>query len=107
MKGVHLRHLAAEMGEVSGGPTSDRMTASDVEQKLRVPVLLLTGVATTTYSTQGCILQVVVMVKRYPDLMHHTPAVHPAPPSVESIRLPCREEIAFDPLGSGPRVAKS
>jgi len=40
------------------------MTASDVEQKLRVPVLLLTGVATTTYWTQGCNLQVVVIVKR-------------------------------------------
>ena len=83
------------------------MTASEVEQKLRVPVLLLTGVATTTYSTQGCSLQVVVIVKRYPDLMHHAPAVQLAPPSVGSIRLACCDEIECDLLGSGPSDAKS
>jgi len=64
MKGAQLRHLAAEIGEVNGGPISERITASEVEHKLRVPVLLLTGVATTTYSEQGCNLQVVVIVKR-------------------------------------------
>ena len=52
-----------------------RTTPSDVEQKLLVPVLSLTGVARTTYSLHFRILHVLAMLNRYPDFVHQLPAV--------------------------------
>jgi hypothetical protein len=50
-------HSDTLTGEVRGGPVLKRITPSEVEQKLRVPVLLSTGLAITTYSWHWCCLQ--------------------------------------------------
>lgn len=60
--GDHLWHSEKLTGKVIGGPTLKRTTPSEVEQKLLDPVLLLTGVPTTTYSSQVCFLQTAVML---------------------------------------------
>jgi len=73
--GAHVRQSAAVTGKVRGGPLRKRITASDAEQKLLVPVLVLTGVATTTYSSQRCFLQSAVMLNWYPDFVHQAPEV--------------------------------
>src|SRR5579863_6554764 len=48
-KGAHVRHSATLSGAVGGWLILTRIIPSDVEQKLRVPALASTGVATTTY----------------------------------------------------------
>jgi hypothetical protein len=42
-------HSVALITELGGGPALKRITPSLVEQKVRCPVLVDTGVATTTY----------------------------------------------------------
>src|SRR6267142_3434774 len=54
--GDHAWHSETLTGNVSGGPVSKRTTPSEVEQKLRVPVLPVSGVPTTTNSSHFCFL---------------------------------------------------
>ena len=45
--GAHFKHSDALIGAVNGVVVLNRITRSEVEQKLRVPVLVLIGVAST------------------------------------------------------------
>ena len=61
--GGHALHSDTLSGAVRGGPVLERTIPSSVEQKLLVPALLSTGVATTTYSVHDCRLQRVAIRK--------------------------------------------
>jgi len=83
----HEWHSDTLTGAVSEPPDLKRTTASDVEQKLRDPVLPETGEPTTTYSSQDCFLQSAVSLNWYPDFVHQVLAVQVELPSVASIKL--------------------
>jgi hypothetical protein len=59
-KGDHDWHSDTETGELKGGPFLLRTTPSAVEQKLRVPVVPLTGLPTTTNCSHGCVVQTAI-----------------------------------------------
>jgi hypothetical protein len=55
---AYVRHFETLIGEVGEPANLKRMTPSELEQKPLTPVLLETGVATTTYSLHTCCRQV-------------------------------------------------
>src|ERR1700693_2734334 len=105
--GCHALHSATLIGEVRRASILNRMTPSDVEQKLRPPVLVATGVATTTYSLHTCCRQTPVALKRNPDFVHHAPAVQLAPASEASIMPAWSADGMVGLCASGPSVARS
>ena len=90
--GDQPRHSDALTREFNGGPTFRWITPSDVEQKLRVPVLLLTGVATTTYSLHTRNLHIAVTWNWYPDFVHHASPVQLVLARDSSMRPACSGE---------------
>jgi hypothetical protein len=54
-RGAHAWHCDAVTGKVKGGPILKRITASEAEQKLLVPVSLETGMATTANFLHTCL----------------------------------------------------
>src|SRR5579863_4271567 len=68
--GSQLLQSEAVRGASQGAPGLVRMTPSEVEQKLRVPVFALTGTARRTYSWQRRCVQAPDSLKRNPLLMH-------------------------------------
>jgi hypothetical protein len=85
--GGHALHSDTLTGASRGAPPLYRITPSEVEQKLLVPVLVATGVATDTYSLHTSCLQRLLSRKRYPDFIHQASAVQLAFPSVASMRF--------------------
>jgi len=80
-------------GDAKGESSRKRITPSDVEQKLRTPVLLAwTGVATTTKSLHKRCLQTAVMRKWYPDFVHQAFLVQLSFAKVASTRPACSGE---------------
>jgi hypothetical protein len=53
--GAHAWHCDAVTGKVKGGPILKRITPSEAEQKLLVPVSLETGMATTANFLHTCL----------------------------------------------------
>jgi hypothetical protein len=80
-----MRHSETVTGAVNGGSLLKRITPSEVEQKFLPPVLLSTGVPTTTNSSHSPCLQTAVTLKRNPDFLHHALAVQLGFPRVASI----------------------
>lgn len=105
--GSQALHSDTPIGEIIAGPILKRTTPSEVEQKLLVPVLLPTGVPTTTYSSHFVLLHTAVMRNWYPVFVHHALAVQLAFPRVASITLAWSGDEWPGPRGSGPSVAKS
>ena len=93
-------------GAVGGSPTLERITPSDVEQKVLVPVLFETGVATARSSLHGCSLQIVDTWNLYPDLVHHPSTVQFDWARDASMSAACAGELALVPCESGPREAR-
>src|ERR1700690_4065078 len=106
-RGAQVRHCAALIGTVSGGPLRKRTTASERAQKLLVPALLSTGVATTTYSRHRCVLHSGPRMKRYPDFVHHLPAVQLAFANVESSKAAWLADGVLGSRSPGPSEARS
>lgn len=84
-----------------------RTTASEVEQKFLPPVLLETGVPTTTNSLHGCFWQTALTLNRNPDFVHQMPAAQLAFPSVASMKFAWSADAALPPRGSGPSMPRS
>ncbi|MBZ5532954.1 MAG: hypothetical protein LAO20_16110 [Acidobacteriia bacterium] len=77
---------------MSGGPRRYRSTASGAEQKLRLPVLGLMGVAVITYSVQPSAVQAADMLNLNPDLLHQTPPVQEGPAIKSPTKQACWAE---------------
>ncbi len=84
--GAQAWHSDTLTGEIRGGSVLKRINPSEVEQKLLPPVLLETGVPTTTNSLHNCSLHTAMTLKRNPDFAHHVPAVQVGFPTVASMR---------------------
>src|ERR1051325_3641137 len=89
------------MGAVSGGPILVRIKPSELEQKFRVPVLVLTGVASATYCAHCPCKHAAVMWKRKPDFSHHALAQ----PRVLSIKPACSALLSPGAVPSVPKLA--
>ncbi len=104
--GAHVRHSVAPTGAVNGSPVLKRIIPSEVEQKLLVPVLLSTGVATTTYS----LAYLHLADGRNPEIVSRllAPRISGATRISKRIinQVACSTEKASGPRESGPRVAR-
>src|SRR5437899_3031934 len=100
-RAFHRLQSATLSGTVNGPSALARITPSDVEQKLLVPVFLSTGVAIATNSMHDCFLHTPVSLKRYPDFVHHALAVQLSFPRVSLISPACSDDSACRLLRSG------